>query len=500
MKERFVALANCVKYRFKNFRFQHNTLLPPPLLSRLLSVIMIITRNSPVKVTLRQPVYVSSPSPHTDQSKSQSQSERPRLFTTQNPGFGSRHVYDRAPFSLWDYESETFREPLARELNWMFETFRARTIDVDLPDIIIHTGRPPTEIPLTTGGALVRFVPEDMFLPNLPAGALRPYPNRQRGDLLSSPLPLYSTPSHQQCHEIIRLLTLEVDIRAVHFLPPQIIVELDVTSEKSYARHSLPSRAGGISIQYHEAHESFWKGSSQKGYERLITPTDTVVDNSDYLFNNPHRISPGVCLASSFVIEGGLAISSWLSTSAGLFLQKGNKRCLSVANHGFPDSLEVYHPSPTGRRIGQITDRFPVWDVALAQLDPSISFSNDQYFAAPKPSRLLSVDEIKAGDWFEVDGYSTGRLDMCARGRSYIRPTMPEGIQSIPIPYRDWKVETAYSLFGTIGVSIKEGICGAPVVDQEGRVAGMFSLVDQSGMWAHTARLDFLSNSGWSLI
>lgn len=382
----------------------------------------------------------------------------------------------------------------------MFATYRARAIHVELPDVIIRTDQPPTDIPLTIGGALVRFVPEDMFLPNLPVDSLKPYPNSQRGDLLSSPLPLYSIPRHQECHEIIKLLELEVDIRAIHFLPPQIIVELDMTSAKKYDRHSLPSRAGGISIQYHEANESFWKGLSQIGYERLITPTDTVVDDSDYLFSNHHNISPGVCLASSFVMEGGLPTSRWFCTSGGLLLQKGNKRCLSVANHGFPDSSEVYHPRPTGRGIGQITDRFPAWDLAFAQLDPSISFSNDQYFAAPKPSRLICVEEIKAADWFEVDGYSTGRLDMCARGRSYVRPNMPEGVQPVPIPYRDWMVETAYSVFGAIGASIKEGICGAPVVDQVGRVAGMFSLVDQSGMWAHTAGLDFFSNSGWSLV
>ncbi|KAL9102382.1 MAG: hypothetical protein Q9163_002475 [Psora crenata] len=461
---------------------------------------MTVTRISPVKVSLRQPVYVSSASPHNDQSLSQSQPPRPHLFTTQIPGFGSRHVHDRAPFSLWDHESATFREPVARELDWIFATYRARAIHVSLPDIIIRTDRPPAAIPLTVGGALVRFVPEDMFLPNLPAGSLRPYPDRRRADLLSSPLPLYSIPSHQQCHEIIRLLELEVDIKAIHFLPPQIIVELDMTSGKRYDRYSLASKAGGISIQYHEANESFWKGSSQMRYERLISPTDPIADNSDYLFNNPHEISPGVCLASSFVMEGNLPTSRWLSTSAGLCLQKGNKRYLSVANHGFPDSSEVFHPLPTARRIGQITDRFPAWDLAFAELDPSISFSNDRYFAASKPSRLIGVEEIKAGDWFEVDGYSTGRLDMCARGRSYVRPNMPEGIQPIPTPDRDWMVETAYSLFGTIGASIKEGVCGAPVVDKLGRVAGMFSLADQSALWAHTAGLDFFINSGWGLI
>ena len=461
---------------------------------------MISTRISPVKVTFRQPVYVSSPSPSKDQTESQPQTERPQLFTTRTPGFGSRHVYDRAPFSLWERESASFRGLLPHEQEWIFTTYRATAIHISFPDITIQTNHPPTEIPLTLGGALVRFLPEDMFIPSVPEGALRPYPNSQRSDLLSSSLPLYSTPSLQQCYEIIRLLAVEVDIRAVHFLPPLIIVELDMTSGKKYARRSLPSRAGGISIQYHEAHEGFWKGSSQMGYERLITPTDTVADTSDYLFNNPHKISPGVCLSSAFRMEQGLATSGWLSTSAGILLQKGNKRCLTLANHGFPDSSEVYHPSPTGRRIGQITERFPAWDWALAELDPSISFSNDRYFAAPKPSRLIRVNELKVGDWFEVDGYSTGRLDLCARGISLLKPSMPDGIPTVPIPCERWTVELAYSLFGAIGASIKEGICGAPVVDDEGRVAGMFSLVDMSGMWAHTTALDFLSHSGWSLV
>jgi hypothetical protein len=235
-------------------------------------------------------------------------------------------------------------------------------------------------------------------------------------------------------------------------------------------------------------------------YERLITPTANIVDNADYLFNTPHQISAGVCLASSFVMEANLPTSRWLSTSAGLLMQKGNRRYINISSHGCPDSPEVYHPSPTGRRIGQITDRFPVWDLAFFQLDPSISFSNEHYFAAPRPSRLISVEEIRVGDWFEVDIYSTGRVDLCARGRSYYRPDVPEGIQPIPIQYQDWSIEIAYSLFGTTGAPIKEGICGAPVVDHMGRVAGMFRWADQSGMWAHTAGLDFFVNSGWSLI
>ena len=194
---------------------------------------MIVRRRSPVQASLSQPAYIFIPSPSKTQSQSQAQLQRPLHFKTQTPGFGSRHVNDNAPFSLWDCESATFRESRPRELEWMFTIYNARWIDVDLPDIIIRTDRHPTEIPVTVGGALVRFIPEDMFLPNIPAGSLRPYPSTQRDDLLSSSLPLHSIPSHQQCHEIIRLLELEVGIRAIYFLPPQIIAELDMAGGKN---------------------------------------------------------------------------------------------------------------------------------------------------------------------------------------------------------------------------------------------------------------------------
>ena len=38
-----------------------------------------------------------------------------------------------------------------------------------------------------------------------------------------------------------------------------------------------------LHYQYHEDDERFWKGSSQRRYERLIAPTGAVVDNSDHL-------------------------------------------------------------------------------------------------------------------------------------------------------------------------------------------------------------------------
>lgn len=131
--------------------------------------------------------------------------------------------------------------------------------------------QPPTEVPFNVGGALTQFIPLDSCLPNTPAGVLKSFQRRQRNDFLSSPLPFYSIPSDDQCHEIIIFHASEADIQAIHFLPPHIIGESDMTSSKRYARHSLPSRVGGMMVQHHDAQQKFRKGSSQRRYVRLIT-------------------------------------------------------------------------------------------------------------------------------------------------------------------------------------------------------------------------------------
>lgn len=466
---------------------------------------MIVLRQSPVKISTLKPAYAPNPTssehppvpptlPH-----EQPESQRHKPFTIKTPGFGSRHNLDDAPFSLWDGNIEEFRDPSHVEIEWIIGKYKAFAVHVDFPDIIIRTSQPPSHIPLTVACALARFIPQDLHLLSLPYGSLRPYGTKKRDDIVSYSLPKFEIPTHQQSMEVIKLLSSEVDIRAIHFMPPQIIVELDVASGRTYDKQSLPPMAGGLPILYHESIEDYWKGSSQKAYERLITPTNLIADVSDYLYNDPHELSPGVCLSSAYLSRNGSITSQWLSTSAGVLVQNGGARLMTSACHGFPTSDEVYHPSPTGRRIGQIVQRFPAWDIALVQLDPSISFSNRRYFAAPVPSRLISIEEIRAGDWFEVDGMSTGRVDLCARGRSWYNPTPTSSI-SLPVAYKDWRIETAFSLFGTIGAQVKEGICGAPIVDEDGRVGGLFVLVDEAGLWAHTLALDFFMHSGWSLV
>ncbi|KAI4223186.1 MAG: hypothetical protein L6R40_008518 [Gallowayella cf. fulva] len=293
-----------------------------------------------------------------------------------------------------------------------------------------------------------------------------------------------------------------MDIRAVHFLPPAIVIELDVSSGRAYQRFSLPSKAGGLTIKYHQSLEPYWKDSSHAAFQQLITPTAFVNDDTDYLLVGNQELCPGVCLPSALFSQDGTPASLRRTTTAGTLWQKGTTRLLTVAAHAFEDSIEVFHPSPSGRRIGEIVTKIPVQDIGLVRLDPSINFNNSTYFDAPVPKRLVRSAEIKAGAWFELDSMTTGRIDMNARGKSWMNPLgAQDPHNNIPIGVREWKMELDWSVFGNLGGAsqVKDGICGAPIVDVGGRVAGYFHLADIHPM-AHTSALDSFILGGWSIV
>jgi hypothetical protein len=461
----------------------------------------VTKRASPVKVILPpSPWFVQNPS--TDEAQRASDTAHETRFKFKQPGFGSRHIYDDAPFTLWDAAKSEYRNLLDGEAQWISERYKARRVLLNLPDIFIQTSSPPDPIPLTVAAAVVRFYPLDITMhTTIPQGKFYPYGTTTREDVLGYTLPLYATPTDTQCLEVIGKLKQEMSIRSVQFLPPAIIVEIHADDGRQYERKSLPAKAGGLNIMYHHSGEAFWKGQSQLSYARLTTPSHHVNDDSDYLRQTPFQLSPGVCLSSAAGPGDDFCQSTWKSTTAGVMVQRGPERRLTAANHGFGASREVFHPSPSGRRIGEIVNRWPAWDLAFVAIDPSISFNNGRYFSAPPPARLISPQELLAGDWFELDGISTGRIDMMARGRTYDHHHHDTTNQtSVSVNYAEWDVSTLYSAFGPMGGKIQEGVCGAPVVDVDGRVAGFFRFLDDSGMWASTASLESLIRQGWSIV
>ncbi len=449
-----------------------------------------VSRVSSVKLTPERPGYTQTPAlfPHFPATS---------RFREIKPGFGSRHVADDTPFTLWDCTNSDFRTPTDAEWNWLSKRFNASKIVLEFPDIIITTNVPqPQPIPLTVAGCLVRFIPPDVALPTvLPLGKFRPYSSANL-NMFPFPLPKFRFPTLDQRSTIVDALQEKINLRAVYFVPPLIIVELSATDGREYERKTLPGKAGGLNIMYHHGEESFWSKSREAGYARLITPTATASDSTNYLHTEPFKLSPGVCVSSAAGAPG----TAWPSTSAGILIQRGAERRLTLANHGFQHGDEVFHPEPTsGRRIGQIRIRLPPHDLALAELDPSITFDNQRYFEAPTPQRLVDHTAIQAGDWFECDGMSTGRIDLCARSLGALCPNK-DFQPDMKIPYKNWEIDLQFSAFGTLGVNVQDGTCGAPLVDESGRVAGMLRSVDDTGMFASTASLDLLIREGWAVV
>lgn len=90
-----------------------------------------------------------------------------------------------------------------------------------------------------------------------------------------------------------------------------------------------------------------------------------------------------------------------ISTTAGVLLRDihGHER-ITVSNHGFIHSSEVFHPSNSGTQFGEIEECWEALDIALVKLNPSISFTNQMYFEAKVPRRLSRSNEIPQGAFF----------------------------------------------------------------------------------------------------
>ena len=57
----------------------------------------------------------------------------------------------------------------------------------------------------------------------------------------------------------------------------------------------------------------------------------------------------------------------------------------------------------------------------------SSHFSNETYFQAEPPKRLVDHSNLTNGVWFEVDGMITGTISLQCLGDSYEYPVRPPG-------------------------------------------------------------------------
>lgn len=279
-------------------------------------------------------------------------------------------------------------------------------------------------------------------------------------------------PTEPQLKALFAALAVFCNPRRIHILCPHLIIELHVNDERVYKPDSLPRKIGGFAVFYQHSKESILGGLSLQGRERLIVPSESVQDTIDYI-QTSNALCPGICVESAQATDVGPYAEVAISTTAGVLLRDihGHER-ITVCNHGFIHSSEVFHPSNSGTQIGEIEERWEALDIALVKLNPSIPFTNQMYFEAKVPRRLLRSNEIPQGAFFCVDGISTEVVFLHVQGISLYVPNTAADLSGI-----EHSRMTIYRIFGLNMAQPHPETCGAAIVkddSDEGGVAGFF--------------------------
>ncbi|KAJ5543359.1 hypothetical protein N7461_009362 [Penicillium sp. DV-2018c] len=293
-------------------------------------------------------------------------------------------------------------------------------------------------------------------------------------------------------------------VKAAIFLPSWTIFELEFGDGRSYEKRSLPGVVAGRTALYHHGDEPFTSVMRSLTRPRLIDPSQVSdagaapQDGANYLRRSV--LTPGCRIESGLWHSGAPTEFTTAATTCGIKIcNLAGEEMLTVSNHGFLSSEEVYHPSADGDLIGKVVDSRPELDIALVKLTPaaSSSFTNSSYFQAEPPTCLLEMSQISQGSWSEVDGMSSGLFSMVNIGIQTVQPKRPAGHPDLE--FGKWDTRSVSFLFGNVNKAISDGVCGAPIVDIEsGGVSGFFHLSD--GVFAHSAMLDDLVAEGWEVV
>ncbi|KAI2731885.1 hypothetical protein CBS147332_1024 [Penicillium roqueforti] len=422
----------------------------------------------------------------------------------QNPGgWGPRHMNDTAPFTLWDDTDRKYRLPTKEEFQWISKKFGDGKISLSGWFICIATDNPPKPVPLTLGCMPVMFVGVNQsFLEPLPKA---PYPNPRLPDPCPDlRWPPMGFPTDADNITVLEALEPLAHVRAVMYLPSWIIIELEYGDSRVYELKSLPGIVAGRTALYHHAVAPFHKKMKNLTRGQQLDPAESQTslrplpqDTHNYLQYS--FLSPGYRIESGYSLSDSSYKSTTRASSAGVKLRNSKgEEALSIAYHGFPISSEVYHLDTHQEIIGDVINIRPELDVALVKLTSTAStkFKNTCYFQAQPPKTLLEGKDIRAGSWAEVDGMSSGLLNLLSYGMMKEKPVCLPG--SPKIPFAQWRSFNLQTSWGVVNEVIAKGICGAPIVSCDtGGVTGFFHLFD--GMNCLSATLDDLVAEGWQI-
>jgi hypothetical protein len=416
-----------------------------------------------------------------------------------------RDSNDDAPFSLWIPSTGQYRDVTLDEVSWITKRFNAGTITVaGTFDIIVEIDTLSHLLPRTIGGMMAHFVPKGVHLDLFPEAPIKPYGSHKIGDLIQESISMYDFPSNYHVSVIFEALQKIVDFHTVTFLPPVVVVELDVQTGRKYEKGSLPLTIGGCIVVWHQDSTPLFGHPKLAAKARLFDPTGTKRDEENYLTNTPHQLCPGVCLSSAPLSTSTSTQTIFSSTSAGVLLESPTEPSprLTVASQGFPHSHEVHHPHPPNL-IGKIDARMPHWDHALVRLGPNVMFTNE-YFNSPKPQALQPVEKVRPFTPYYVNGMSTGEIFLIAKGKKYHKIDKSEigEFKPIVVQHEAYEIAMAYMTnnFWQRDKESYDGICGSPIVDDKGNVAGFFQYISEDGKYILAPQVDFLIQMGYTIV
>ncbi|CAG8072160.1 unnamed protein product, partial [Penicillium nalgiovense] len=148
-------------------------------------------------------------------------------------GWGSRHMNDNAPFTLWDRMNRQYRAPTRDEFEWIHKKFGNGKFLQSGWYICIETDNPPKPVPLTLGCMPVMFVRTgETFFEPFPEA---PYPNPRLPDPCPDlNWPPMEFPSDADNVAFLKALEPLANVRAVMYLPSWTVVELEYGDGRVY--------------------------------------------------------------------------------------------------------------------------------------------------------------------------------------------------------------------------------------------------------------------------
>ena len=349
--------------------------------------------------------------------------------------------------------------------------------------LVLQCPQPPSSTPLTVGGLPTVFVPDMREYDAL--GGLPGNPRIAVASASSNNPDNYFPTFAQLEADFVHLREIYPNIAKICFKTTHYVVTLLSTY---FDAESYPGKLGKHSVVY------TWPGRLKPhSRPRLMTPSFKLVVDGDITDYRAFGLTPGVKVV-------GLS----KATSSGVLVENGGERAITLADHGFQDSDDVYHPDRLPQwLLGTIALRFPFIDTALCKLSASLNYSNKTYFTANPPKRMVSTDfvdqHIRFGTWFECEGFTVGRAHMMYEGPAVGYPGLPPYVEN---SYLLKSFEFAY--FGPEVGLPADGLCGAPVVHEksddpmmDGIVLGFIWLVaDRDSV---VASVDDLLEAGWQI-